>query len=156
MASKPLRRLIVFHRHGQRAPAKDLSKDSPFVGDLGERDLWLPLMFPRNRFNCVDGYGVDSSVSYEQLQTLFPVVYYGKNGCEGQSVRTQSDRESFPFGCLTQLGAERMLSVGRSLRRNISTESEAEACQVEVWSTNYLRTQVCFIVQIVSASNVAK
>jgi hypothetical protein len=71
----------------------------------------------------------------DDLNNKFPVQIDPNN-------REARDKKSYPFGCLTKKGLAHMRSVGVSLARKFPLISLSSASEVEVVSTNYLRTQV--------------
>lgn len=104
---------VFFHRHGHRAPIKNIFK-SPL-----EFKLWESML-------------PDSS-AVQDLSVKYPIVTH-------ESIVTQPDCQSKPFGYLTKPGMDHLKLTGRKAREmfpsleNIST--------IEAYSTNYRRTQV--------------
>lgn len=111
--------LIVFHRHGHRATGKGI-----FTTDIAE---W-------NERVCRFG-------EHKQLDSRFPVINY--------NVDTKPvDKNSYPFGAISKIGASHMQNVGKSLLEAFPCLHNLTALRTKVHSTNYQRTQVLVYVHV--------
>jgi hypothetical protein len=106
---------VLLHRHGHRAPEKNI-----FLNSSSEVDLWSSLM-PKNTF-------------LEEMAELYPVVTHPRNPTPPYDVTTR------PFGCITDTGVKHLRSVGQRARSNFVELQQLS--NVAVYSTNYQRTQV--------------
>lgn len=105
--------LIVFHRHGHRATGKGI-----FATDIAE---WS---------ERVCRFGEDKKLDYR-----FPVINY--------NVDTKPvDKNSYPFGAISKIGASHMQNVGKSLLETFPCLHNLTTLRTKVHSTNYQRTQV--------------
>lgn len=114
---------IVLCRHGQRAPGKKLL--------ASDHATWLPLALPH------------TSPSLADLFIRYPVLSHVKND-------TPHDQQRFPFGSITEYGTRYVQDVGARLGTEfpqiaaILREEHSNNLngQVQVYATNYRRTQV--------------
>lgn len=112
--------LIVFHRHGHRAPAHNVQAAGQATAD--EVALWSQLLPSQARF--------------AELNQQFPVSNHAANP-------QPRDLASHPFGILTNKGLHHLESVGQATARRFrSTPAlKAPGAHLEVYATNYQRTQ---------------
>mmetsp|Transcript_29569 Transcript_29569/g.49947 ORF Transcript_29569/g.49947 Transcript_29569/m.49947 type:complete len:459 (-) Transcript_29569:211-1587(-) len=124
-AGKKILSYVIFHRHGQRAPTKNIYEASHTVPHhaphlpLAEADTWQELLA--------------SPHELESLQELYPVDRHPDRGL-------QTDLNTKPFGCITSSGLENLEHQGRETLRAFPALGRAQS--LEVYSTNYQRTQV--------------
>jgi hypothetical protein len=75
----------------------------------------------------------------EHLNSQFPVVNF--------NLATE-DNATFPFGAITKFGAAYMKDIGRNLALKFPLLKSLSGSKVNVYSTNYRRTQVRKIVHL--------
>ena len=124
------RSLIVFHRHGHRAPAHNVHK----LGQAAEAEAALWRQF------------LPSAAAFERLSTLHPISSHAGNP-------TPNDLQSAPFGILTNKGMQHLESTGGGFYRHFKAHDVFRAARatLQVHATNYQRTQAsaqCFLVGI--------
>lgn len=106
---------VVLHRHGHRAPEKNLFK----LND-NETQLWLSLL-PRQE-------------TLQELSATYPIRIHENNP------RPQFDVATKPFGCITSKGVDHLKSVGKRLKDTFPDLHNIR--NAKVYATNYQRTQV--------------
>ena len=111
--------LVVFHRHGHRAPFRNVFSDGPLADK--EHQLWQQLL-PKPE-------------TFSELSTLYPVINHPAN----PQLR---DVAQFPFGILTSKGITHLEVVGRAFKeRWASVFKDAAEAPLHLYATNYQRTQ---------------
>lgn len=114
MTRKRVLGYVILHRHGHRAPEKNIFQSK------SEIELWSSFL---------------PSESYiHQLIDRFPVHIHENNQ------RPQFDVKTRPFGCITQKGVSHLHSVGQSLGTIFPNLKGIK--NARVYATNYQRTQV--------------
>ena len=108
-----LRSYIIFHRHGHRAPVKNI------FGKDEESNLWLNLL---PKFDILSA-----------LNEQYPVTSHPRNP-------KPRDLSSHPYGCITKKGFEHLLKTGEILHDKFPSLQNMSS--IEVVATNYQRTQV--------------
>jgi hypothetical protein len=104
---------VFFHRHGHRAPIKNIFKTS------SELKLWESML--------------PDSVAIQDLSVKYPVIIH-------ESITSQPDCKTKPFGFVTKPGIEHLKLTGQKARQLFP--SLQNISNVEAYSTNYRRTQV--------------
>jgi len=113
------RRLVVFHRHGHRAPASNVFRLSGETAVQAEETLWKQLL-------------ADES-THAKLGNSFPIQLHADNP-------SPRDVASFPFGCLTRKGQMHLEKIGGLFSKRWQHEVKA-VDRLHVFATNYQRTQ---------------
>ena len=114
-----MKRLVIVHRHGQRAPGKSLMRD--------DGNLWSQL--------CAININPDKQAL---LEKRYPIMLHKSN-------QPPPDLLSKPFGNLSNIGVAHMTSVGEKLAAtyvNIEQEASSQYKSIKAYATNYTRTQV--------------
>ena len=106
---------VFFHRHGQRAPAKNIFKSNEEV------KIWNSLL--------------PDITTIRNLSFKYPIKLH-----ESLSYGTQPDCKTKPFGYITKQGVDFMYNIGEKTRGIFP--SLATISSIEVFSTHYRRTQV--------------
>lgn len=126
-----MKRFAIFHRHGHRAPAKNIFNTKEEV------DLWTSFCYRQS----------DKSM----LNTRYPVVQHLENAAP-------PDVTHEPFGCLSVLGSNHLTKVGASIGKRFPSLAQLHNMSdnpvITAVSTNYSRTQVsgdlCVVVRMLS------
>ncbi len=106
---------VILHRHGHRAPEKNLFKNS-----IKEIELWSSLL--------------PSSEYLLELSSCYPLEIDERNQ------KPQFDIKTKPFGCITEKGVHHLYSIGKEIKENFPLLKEVK--DMKVYATNYQRTQV--------------
>jgi hypothetical protein len=106
---------VVLHRHGHRAPIRNLFEKN-------EIDLWCNLL--------------PSSERLQQLSKSYPIQSHSGNV-------PPIDLKYKPLSCLTDLGVNHMISVGKKTNELFPLMNQS--AKFQVFSTNYHRTQVIIL-----------
>jgi hypothetical protein len=114
MARKRVLGYVLLHRHGHRAPERNIFQST------SEIDLWSSLL-PLNEF-------------INTLSERYPLLIHEKNQ------KPQFDVKTRPFGCITQKGVHHLHSIGQSLGQTFPYLKNIS--NARVYATNYQRTQV--------------
>jgi hypothetical protein len=114
MARKRVLGYVILHRHGHRAPERNIFQTT------SEIDLWTSLL-PSNEL-------------ITSLQEQYPLRINEKNQ------KPQFDVKTRPFGCITQKGVSHLQSIGRNLCETFPSLKGIK--NARVYATNYQRTQV--------------
>ena len=104
---------VFFHRHGHRAPAKNIFSSA---AESKIWESWLP-----------------DETALQNLSSKYPVMLH-------ESITSQPDCKSKPFGYITKPGMEHLRMKGRTTRDSFSCLNDIAS--IDVYSTNYRRTQV--------------
>ena len=112
---------IIFHRHGHRAPSKNIISDinNQAKSCMNESFMWQSFMM--------------SNDFLDTLSTRFPIKVYPLNS-------PAIDFTNHPFGCLTKIGFDHLTFIGNKVVQKFPVIQDTSF--VEVVSTNYMRTQV--------------
>ncbi|CAN0155612.1 unnamed protein product, partial [Ectocarpus fasciculatus] len=148
--------LLVFHRHGDRSPLRGHTPDEEIAsqtaatgntrgdsavgaGDSGESENAARVATPaRTAEEFWRGQLVPPEV-VRRLDELYPVKRSPGEAVPPDEARWLS--ESAPFGCLTSLGLQQLRDRGEQFRKLYSCD-DIENAKLEVFSTNYRRTQL--------------
>lgn len=103
---------VVFHRHGHRAPARDILRDNE------EWETRLPTRA-----------AMDDTNKRIQITNHNP-----------PDIEPPRDAASYPFGALTERGRSHLVEVGRRTRGAFPAMLQTQS--INAYSTNYLRTQL--------------
>ena len=103
---------VVFHRHGHRAPARDILQDA----------LEWKRLLPH----------------VHVLEDTNKRIKITNQNCP--NAEPPRDRGSHPFGALTEQGRSHLLNVGRTTRQTFPDMLKAQS--INAYSTNYQRTQL--------------
>lgn len=121
--------LVVFHRHGHRAPARNIFKSQ------NEIDLWSRL--------------TPEAVTFDQLNNVLPVQNYPTNPLP-------RDLQTAPFGIITSKGIQHLEVIGALFaKRFVSSALSDHRAPLRSFATNYQRTQASgqsFIKGVLNAS----
>jgi len=127
MANRIPKSLILFHRHGHRAPAKNIiannSADAKYC--VGEHALW--------QGHC------DIAHIVTRLDDKHPVTVGSLNGLEAF---TPHDLKTYPFGNLTSTGVSYLEQQARDLCSTFPVLTEYPLENTIIHSTNFKRTQI--------------
>ncbi|CAM9571897.1 unnamed protein product [Scytosiphon promiscuus] len=128
--------LLIFHRHGDRSPLRGHTPDEELATQSGKAtDNGVGGVPPAAK--TAEDYWRKQLVSPEEVRRLDKL--YPVKCSPGEAV--PPDEESAPFGCLTSLGLKQLRERGRVFRQGYSVDG-IDAARVEVFSTNYRRTQL--------------
>lgn len=118
----------IFHRHGDRTPARSLVPEQHFEA---EKNFWLSKI-------------PSGMVLFDTLCQRFPVQVHASNN-QGQFFDVHGGKE--PYGFLTYRGIEQMRILGNTLAKRYNEASAVgkrypflEQWDIQAFSTNYLRT----------------
>jgi hypothetical protein len=103
----------VMHRHGQRAPIRNLF-------EINEINFWNEKLPPQDRLRT--------------FSESYPITFYHKD-------LSPIDLKYKPLSCLTDLGVDHMIAVGKKTKELFPLMNRP-ASNFKVYSTNYHRTQV--------------
>ena len=123
--------LVVFHRHGHRAPARNVFKS------VEESALWERLVAPASKLDA--------------LHALLPVQNHASNP-------KPHDLQTAPFGLLTGKGLMHLETTGAAFAARFTPDSQALTdpnAALLAYATNYQRTQAsgqAFISGLLSSS----
>jgi hypothetical protein len=118
MQEKIIHGYVILHRHGHRAPIRNLFQS------LSELNLWKDLL--------------PHSLRLEELSQNFPVRYLS----DPEERIIPSDILSKPFGCLTDIGMNYMIKMGQNVKKQFPFIGTGDTSMITMYSTNYHRTQV--------------
>lgn len=116
MCRKRVLGYVILHRHGHRAPEKNIFQS------ISEIDLWTSLLPPGDLL--------------EEYQERFPLLIHEHNQKPPFDVKTK------PFGCITSKGVQHLQSIGMRLGEIFPPLIGLK--NARVYATNYQRTQVYF------------
>jgi hypothetical protein len=150
LTSPTVQGVWIFHRHGDRTPARSLVPPHHFED---EKHFWSTK--------------IPSGMSlFDSLCQQFPVQIHESNN-QGQFFDVHGNKE--PYGFLTYRGIEQMKFLGKSMAtryydessasdscRGTSTTTFLEQWEIQAYSTNYLRTVKsvqCFLHGLLSDNN---
>jgi hypothetical protein len=102
----------ILHRHGHRAPARNLGPDA-------EKQRWATFLSPRDELSM--------------YQEKYQICLHPKNPIP-------KDLSAPPFGALTSKGFQHMVGVGRSIAQRFPALASPRS--VTTYATNYNRTQL--------------
>lgn len=124
MTRKRVLGYVILHRHGHRAPEKNIFHSN------SEIELWKSFLPAENYLN--------------QLLERFPIHIHENNQKPPFDVKTR------PFGCLTVKGVNHLQSVGKNLGSVFPKLKGVK--NARVYATNYQRTQVILEFYVISSS----
>lgn len=135
---------IVFCRHGQRLPSRNLSLENVAAAWDWEKHLFPIIDDATN----VEGKA-ELLNKHAQVCKAFPVhsadqQKYNRSTFESPQF-VPHDLAHFPFGSLSTTGAHYMEQQGKELKKRFPGLLHFDRSQFEIFSTNYLRTQVTFL-----------
>jgi hypothetical protein len=114
MSRKRVLGYVILHRHGHRAPEKNIFQST------SEIDLWTSFL--------------PSQESIDKFNDRFPLRIHEKNQ------KPQFDVKTRPFGCITSKGVQHLQSIGSKLGKMFPGLNGVK--NARVYATNYQRTQV--------------
>ena len=115
MSKKRIVGYVILHRHGHRAPEKNL-----FKLNNNEIELWESFL--------------PSKLLLEELSKKFPIkILHNK-------IEIPIDLQTKPFGCLTYKGINHLKDVGINLKNSFPLLKNI--FNIKIYATNYQRTQV--------------
>jgi hypothetical protein len=114
MSRKRVLGYVILHRHGHRAPEKNIFQST------SEIDLWTSFLPPKDLI--------------DQFNERFPLHIHEKNQ------KPQFDVKTRPFGCITNKGVQHLQSIGTQLGQVFPELNGLK--NARVYATNYQRTQV--------------
>jgi hypothetical protein len=127
MSGRIPKALILFHRHGHRAPAKNIVACKVVDGKLcaDEHALW--------ESHCDIGHRVD------RLDDIHPVTFGTRNGIPAPPPH---DLKTYPFGNLTNAGISFLEQQARDLCKTFPVLRQFPLNNTVIHSTNFKRTQI--------------
>ena len=121
---------VLLHRHGQRAPIRNIFKTNH------EIDIWNSLLPSNLLLNSLDFKF--PTVSLQRYKDITNTT----TGIPSTSF-LQYDIKYKPFSCLTTIGINSMIEIGKEIKKNFPLINQSK--NLRIYSTNYHRTQVILI-----------
>lgn len=119
---------ILLHRHGQRAPIRNI------YNNINEVNIW-------NSF-------LPNNLILNNLDEKYPTK-------RDLNIKEQYDLKIKPFSCLTLIGINYMINIGKQVKEKFPLINKGKI--INVYSTNYHRTQVkerfIIIIMIINISS---